>query len=118
MPIDVFNRGKVASIDDKDHVVPAIRHGGRVYPGKRGKTHEDIQRHPDLRDEQLSWKAFGFYNRKTQTFHPKYDSEGESYLDSTDLMTPMQRVHNFGVESTSAQAVRSLVRELIETGIN
>jgi hypothetical protein len=113
MPIDVFNKGKVASIDDKDHVVPAIKYDGRIYPGKRGKSHEDFQRHPDLRDEK-PLTAFGFYNRKTQTFHPKYDSEGGSYLDSTDLMTPMQRIHNFGAESQSAKAVRSLVRELLD----
>jgi hypothetical protein len=98
----------------KGHVVPAIKYNGRVYPGKRGKTHEDIQRHPDLRDEQLSLKAMGFYNHKTQTFHPKYDSEGGTYLDSTDLMTPMQRIRGFGTESQSAEAVRSLVRELLD----
>ncbi len=72
------------------HAVPAIQNinNGKVIAGKRGNTHEDLLRkiHSDI-DKALDTHDTGYYHTKTKKFHPKTEND----MDSTDLMTNIQR---------------------------
>lgn len=85
-------------------LVPAIKHpSGKVYVGWRGKAHIDIRHKYADADGPLKGDA-GYVDRRSGKFHHKYGSEGlgidstrlKPDVDSTDLMTPLQRMRKYG----------------------
>jgi hypothetical protein len=75
---------------------------GRLYVGKRGRTHQDIientpelKKHWDTHDDPYETHQRGFYHPKEKTF---YDDD-DSLLDSVEMMTKHQRFRAVGSES-------------------
>lgn len=82
---------------DKQHLRPAIQknHGDRtIYIGNSGDTHQDIEDRNNLAGHSTS---MGMFHKKTRQFH------GGSAIDSSDLMTKMQRIKKFGNEETEIE---------------
>lgn len=86
-------------------LVPAIQHpSGKVYMGWRGKTHADIRLHHADEEGKPLIGAAGYVDRRNGKFHHKYGQEGlnmdssrlQPDVDSTDLMSPVQRMRKFG----------------------
>ena len=78
---------------DKKYLRPAIQNikTKEVYIGKPGETHEDVKDRHGI-DYYYRNHNMGFYHTKTKEFHPN------SAIDSTDLMTKVQRMRKFGTE--------------------
>jgi hypothetical protein len=74
------------------HSVPALRniYSKKIQVGKRGEAHHEMTNKvsvPHDDDPFDHWKP-GFYHTKNKTFHGRDETE---YMDSTDIMSPMQR---------------------------
>ena len=72
-------------------LVPAIkrRDTGKIHIGKRGQFHDEIPKRGTWRDDSYD---VGYYDPSKRKFR------GYTDLDSTDLMTPVQRMRKFGNE--------------------
>ena len=67
--------------------IPAIRTANGLVIGKRGQAHADIRAdHGDIKGEA------GYYDPLTKSF----TSRSEVDVDSTDLMTGVQRMRQYG----------------------
>ena len=95
--------------DDEDYnklikrVVPAMRHNGKVYIGKRGDDHYDVHfRHastnPDLAKAKEDEIEHSFHDPKTKKFHNMTHEGPLQGVCTNDLMTRGQRIRKYGYE--------------------
>lgn len=108
-------------------LIPAIKHAstGKVFIGKRGLAHIDIRySHPEEDGSPLKGEA-GYWHTLKKQFYPKYGKEGLNidstqldpktgldqgnarahYGDTTDHMSSVQRMRQFGTESVEYEFV-------------
>jgi hypothetical protein len=90
--------------ENYENIIPAGRIGDKIYKGEKGKTHGYILQHYILNNKEVKKdydKAggieWGYYHTKDKKFKTR---EEMGDLDTTDLMTPLQRFKKFGNEET------------------
>ena len=96
-------------------LVPAVQYGKKILRGKRGETHNDIYaRHPEVDHTKMkttdpNYPRDGSYDLRKRKF---YDKE-KSGIDSTDLMTKVQRMRYFGNEEYIQEKIEHKIKSAV-----
>ena len=80
-------------------IKPALIANGKVFIGRRGDEHEDIEKRYGVKADPYKYgkdkDTHGFYDPRKKSFHSRSETDF-SDLDTPELMTKAQRIRKYG----------------------